>query len=234
MEPRRLLPPGGRLLIPADDASRLGLDPIGWDKASVRARLAAAAEHATRPGWLAGDAGAVAPTVRADDRPRTDAAVLVGLTPRPPPLGVTVLLTQRTAHLRDHAGQISFPGGRIEAFDRDPEAAALREAEEEVGLPPGNVEVVGRMPPYDTVTGFRVFPVVGWLTPPGAYRPDPFEVDEAFEVPLAFVLDPANHVWHEGERDGARRRFYVLPFEHRHIWGATAAMLVNFARILKG
>ena len=146
--------------------------------------------------------------------------------------GVTVLLTQRTAHLQKHAGQISFPGGGWEPDDPDLVATALREAEEEIGLPPSHVEVLGRLATYETSTGYGVAPVVGWIEPPFPMRIDPFEVAEAFEVPLAFILDRANHRRESAMRDGRRRFFYVLPYEERYIWGATAGMLVNLYDVL--
>lgn len=156
------------------------------------------------------------------------AAVLVGVVQRSPE--PTVLLTQRATHLRDHAGQISFPGGRIEVDDASPVAAALREAEEEVGLPTDAVEVIRELDPYDTVTGFRIHPIVGWVTPPQAYAPDPFEVAEVFEVPLSFVIDPRNHQERHHEHEGRQRRFFALPYGEKFIWGATAAILINFSR----
>jgi 8-oxo-dGTP pyrophosphatase MutT (NUDIX family) len=158
------------------------------------------------------------------------AAVLIGLVNRIE--GPTVLLTKRTDHLRDHAGQICFPGGRIEPEDESVEAAALREAEEEIGLSPQKVEIIARLSAYDTSTGFRIHPVVGWIEPPFAVRPDEFEVAEVFELPLAFILDPANHQRQSYDRGGVRRKYYVLPYEGRFIWGATAGMLVNFSRLL--
>jgi len=144
----------------------------------------------------------------------------------------TVLLTQRTAHLKDHAGQISFPGGRIEADDPSEVHAALREAEEEVGLPRACVEIVGYLPEYRTSTGFRVTPVVGFVTPPFSLRPDPFEVAEVFEVPLAFLLDPANHQQHEIHWRGRLRKYYAMPYGDYFIWGATAGMIVSLCRRL--
>lgn len=158
------------------------------------------------------------------------AAVLIGLVDRP--AGPTILLTQRTEHLSAHAGQISFPGGRMEPEDADAAATALREAQEEIGLDPAKVELLGEVPPYTTITGFRVHPIVGWIEPPVTFAIDPIEVAELFEVPLAFVLDKANHRQGSREHGGRRRQFYVLPFERRYIWGATAAMLVNFAERL--
>ncbi len=160
----------------------------------------------------------------------TPAAVLVGITQHPQ--GLRVLLTQRTAHLTDHAGQISLPGGRIERSDPDPVFAALREAEEEIGLPPSHVEIVGRLDTYITGTGFEIAPVVGLVRVPFPMRLDEFEVAELFEVPLAFIVDPANHERRSRELRGRTRSFYVLPYENRYIWGATAAMLVNLAEVL--
>jgi 8-oxo-dGTP pyrophosphatase MutT (NUDIX family) len=163
--------------------------------------------------------------------PLTPAAVLVPLVLRPG--GPTVLLTQRTDHLHDHAGQISFPGGRIEDGDATPEAAALRETAEEVGLDPSRVELIGRLDTYVVRTGFEVTPTVGFVHPPFDVNPDPFEVAEVFEVPLAFILDRGNHERHSREYKGAQRFFYVMQYEDRYIWGATAAMLVNLVDILE-
>jgi 8-oxo-dGTP pyrophosphatase MutT (NUDIX family) len=146
--------------------------------------------------------------------------------------GWAVLLTQRTAHLSAHAGQISFPGGRIEAADADAVAAALRETEEEVGLARANVSVVGRLDTYITGTGFEITPIVGIVAPPYTLTIDPYEVAEAFEVPLSYVLDTRNHNRTERESAGRTRVFFVLPYEGRNIWGATAGMLVNLAEIL--
>jgi len=146
--------------------------------------------------------------------------------------GMSVLLTQRTAHLSAHAGQISFPGGRIEQHDPDAVAAALRETHEEVGLPPERVDVIGRLDTYITGTGFEITPIVGLLAPPFALAIDPYEVAEAFEVPLAFILDRRNHQRIERESAGRRRCFFVLPYEGRNIWGATAGILVNLAEAL--
>ncbi len=162
---------------------------------------------------------------------RTPAAVLIGIVERPQE--PAVLLTQRTDHLRDHAGQISFPGGRIEADDASTAAAALREAEEEIGLEPARVEVLGELAPYDTVTGFRIHPVVGWIMPPFELRLDRYEVADAFEVPLHFVVDPLNHRRHSHRRGALTRGYYVLPWQGRFIWGATAGILVNFASLLR-
>jgi len=160
------------------------------------------------------------------------AAVLVGIVDQPS--GLTVLLTQRTAHLSDHAGQIAFPGGRLEPGDADAIAAALREAEEEVGLPASHVEVIGRLDTYVTGTGFEVTPVVGFIRTPYPVRPDPFEVAEIFEVPLDFLIDPKNLERGTREWRGTTRSYYALPYQQRYIWGATAGILVNLAEVLRG
>ncbi len=160
------------------------------------------------------------------------AAVLVPLVDRPQ--GMSVLLTQRTEHLTAHAGQIAFPGGRVEPEDRDAAAAALRETEEEIGLPRERVSLIGRLDTYVTGTGFEIAPVVGIVSAPFALTVDPFEVADVFEVPLAFVLDPANHRRTERVFEERRRVFFVLPFENRNIWGATAGILVNLAEVLAG
>ena len=181
-------------------------------------------------GWLHGDDPARDAVLAALGR-RTPAAVLIGIVERPQE--PAVLLTQRTDHLRDHAGQISFPGGRIEPGDASTTAAALREAQEEIGLDPARVEVLGELAPYDTVTGFRIHPVVGWIEPRFEPRLDRHEVADAFEVPLRFVVDPLNHRRHSLRRGTLTRGYYVLPYQGRFIWGATAGMLVNFASLLR-
>ncbi len=158
------------------------------------------------------------------------AAVLVPLIDRAE--GMSVLLTLRTAHLSAHAGQISFPGGSIDPGDRDAVEAALRETEEEIGLPREYVSVIGRLDTYVTGTGFEIVPIVGILTPPFTLAADPFEVAEVFEVPLSFVLDVKNHRRTERILEQRRRVFFVLPFENWNIWGATAGILVNLAEVL--
>ena len=160
----------------------------------------------------------------------THAAVLVPLVARPD--GLTVLLTRRTDHLNDHAGQISFPGGRIELSDVGPEAAALRETEEEIGLHRRHVQLLGKLPDYFIPTGFRVTPIVGWVEPTFNLALDEFEVAEAFEVPLTFVVNPSNRARQSAMRDGKLRYFYSMPFERHNIWGATAGMLVTLSRYL--
>lgn len=155
----------------------------------------------------------------------TPAAVLVPVVRRPAEL--TILLTRRTDHLADHAGQISFPGGRIEVNDPTPESAALREAQEEIGLPPERVRLLGRLEPYVTRTGFDVVPVVGVVEPPVELTLDPFEVAEAFEVPLSFLLDPANHQRHERAIADRVCQFHAMTHGDYYIWGATAGMLMN-------
>jgi len=155
------------------------------------------------------------------------AAVLVGLVARD--AGPGVLLTRRAEHLEHHPGQISFPGGHIEPGDADPEAAALREAHEEIGLPAQCVEVLGRLDDYVTRTGFHITPIVGVVQPLAAAKlvPDPEEVDEVFEVPLSFLLDPTNHHRHERMYDGIARSFYAMPYQDYYNWGATAGMLMD-------
>jgi len=173
------------------------------------------------------------------DREPTSASVLVPLVMRDD--GLHVLLTRRTEHLRDHAGQISFPGGRVEAHDDDHVATALRETEEEVGLQRSHVEVIGTLPAYATITSYLVTPVVGLVRPGFTLTLDSFEVAEAFEVPLRFLMTPAHHRRHVIEMMGHRRQFLSMPWRgldpagqdrEYFIWGATAAMLRNLYRFL--
>jgi 8-oxo-dGTP pyrophosphatase MutT (NUDIX family) len=184
----------------------------------IRRRLAASCELST--GTLRGT------------RPGVPAAVLVGLVARAD--GPHVILTERTAHLTNHPAEVSFPGGRIEPGDDGPEAAALREAFEEIGLDPAKVELLGCLPPYRTITDFCVSPVVGWIEPPVVFDPDREEVADIFEVPLSFVLDPANHRRESIHWRGDDHSYFVLPYPGRRIWGATAGMLVDLARALAG
>jgi 8-oxo-dGTP pyrophosphatase MutT (NUDIX family) len=228
MEPRKILLAG--------DAGRA---PLTRD--FILRRFAARAEGgpprlrgsgaAALAGGLRGDhfltPGALAPA-----KPLTRAAVLVPLVEHPS--GMTVLLTQRTSHLSAHAGQIAFPGGRIEPTDRDPVAGALREAEEEVGLPPSHVEVIGGLDTWITGTGYEIIPVVGLVRVPYPMIPDPSEVADVFEVPLHFIVDPLNHQSASRESNGVTRTFFVLPYENRYIWGATAGILINLAEVLVG
>jgi 8-oxo-dGTP pyrophosphatase MutT (NUDIX family) len=158
------------------------------------------------------------------------AAVLVPLVNRPS--GTTVLLTQRTADMPSHAGQIAFPGGRRQAEDADPTATALRETEEEVGIPPSFVDVVGSVDLYRTGTGFEITPVVGILSPGFTIRADPREVADVFEVPLGHFLDEVNHQIDSRQYQGRERRYYAMPYGERYIWGATAGMLKNLHFIL--
>jgi 8-oxo-dGTP pyrophosphatase MutT (NUDIX family) len=157
------------------------------------------------------------------------AAVLVPVVDRDDEL--TVLFTRRTAHLHDHAGQISFPGGRTEEGENAVQTA-LRETEEEIGLARAHVQILGELNQYTTVTGYHVTPVVGVVQPPFDLAPDDFEVAEVFEVPLAFLLDPVNHQRNLLVHDGVRRHYYAMPYGQYYIWGATAGMLMNLYRFL--
>jgi 8-oxo-dGTP pyrophosphatase MutT (NUDIX family) len=153
------------------------------------------------------------------------AAVLIGLIEGPG--GFDVLLTRRTDGMRHHAGQVAFPGGRIEAADADPVAAALRESEEEVGLPRSRVRPWGYLDPFATITGFHVYPVVAVVQAGVEFRPDAGEVAEAFQVPLDFLLDPGNVITSDVEWQGRSRQIVEFRWRDYRIWGATAAMLVN-------
>ena len=172
------------------------------------------------------------------ERTAAAASVLIAVVLRD---ALTVLLTQRTDHLTDHPSQISFPGGRVESYDVDATATALREAQEEIGLEPARVEVLGSLPTYTTGTGFVVTPVVGLVRPGFDLKTDPHEVAEVFEVPLVWLMDPAHHQRHAVEIDGSRREFLSIPWpgmdvdgrpRRYFIWGATAAMLRNLYRFL--
>ena len=207
--------------LPAIDSSRL-------TAAALRQRFAAPPPW--QPEWP-GDGSVFS------DRTPVAASVLLPLVERDGTLHL--LLTQRTVHLRNHAGQISFPGGRAEVHDADAVATALRETEEEIGLLRRHVEVLGALPPYSTVTSYIVTPVVALIRPPFELRLDAHEVAEAFEVPLAFLMTPAHHQRHVFELAGQRREFLSMPWPRpdeplrsHFIWGATAAMLRNLYRFL--
>lgn len=231
--PRPILRDPHRIPVIGTDSHLPAVEPEHLNAATLRERLAGAHDwpppipgDGARPEWFG-------------ERQPAAASVLVPLVMRPQ--GLQVLLTQRTDHLNDHAGQISFPGGRAELHDVDAVATALREAEEEVGLRHESVEVIGRMPVYTTVTRFVVTPVIGLVRPDYTLQLDAFEVAEAFEVPLQFLLDPAHHQRHEFEMAGVRRQFLSMPWRpdgdagrEYFIWGATAAMLRNLYHLLRG
>jgi 8-oxo-dGTP pyrophosphatase MutT (NUDIX family) len=213
MEPRRFLPAR-----PGAGVTRAGPGTID---------LSAIERY--RPGRIRGDhdlnGGHPAGSLR-------QAAVLVPIVSRPE--GQTVLLTQRTAHLHAHAGQISFPGGRVDRADADSLAAALRETQEEIGLAPAHVRILGQLDTYVTRTGFEVVPHVGDIRPPFDLVPDAFEVADVFEVPLAFFLSPGQPQTHSRTISGVERFFYAFPYQARYIWGATAGMLRNLREVLLG
>ena len=224
---------------------RLSFNPqdmpvIGVDDHLPSIARPALAPSALRQRFLAPPQWAPETTVepRFIERTPTRASVLVPIVDRDEP---TVLLTQRSDHLSDHPGQIAFPGGRAEAYDVDATATALREAQEEIGLPASQVDVLGAMPLYTTGTGFLVTPIVAIVQPAFSMRADPFEVAEVFEVPLAFLMDPSHHRHHVIEVGGVRREFLSIPWQgvdaqghprRYFVWGATAAMLRNLYRFL--
>lgn len=209
------------------DEHLAAVDPARLTAAALRSRFA------RLEGWqpeLAGDGG----RFRSSRSEPSAASVLVPLVQRADALHV--LLTQRSEHLRDHAGQISFPGGRAEPGDADAVATALRETEEEIGLARSHLEVIGQLPLYATVTGYHVTPVVALVQPPFTLTLDRSEVDEAFEVPLPFLMTPAHHRRHVFHFEGGQRQFLSMPWlgtgREYFIWGATAAMLRNLYRLL--
>jgi 8-oxo-dGTP pyrophosphatase MutT (NUDIX family) len=225
---------------PPDDAAPTGMKRRADDLLARLGRLPTPGIRGAPTGPAAAAAGLrgdhdlnpeLNPEVYEPARPLRDAAVLVPIIDRPREL--TVLLTRRSAHLPDHAGQISFPGGCIDPGDSDAEAAALREAEEEVGLARRHVTLIGRLDTYLVRTGFSVVPVVGLLRPPFELRAEAGEVDEIFEVPLAFFLDPASREMHSRVFRGAERFFYAYPFGDYYIWGATAGILSNLCDLLR-
>ena len=182
---------------------------------------------------LAGsDPAGVTPDSELPDHPDlVAAAVLVGIVTGPAP---GVVLTKRTAHLRQHSGQVSFPGGRIDPDDSGPEAAALREATEEVGLDPTHAEVLGRLRDYVTISAYRVTPVLALLSPGFIARPSAHEVDAVFQLPLAVLLDPEAPQRRHATVRGQQRAYWVWPHPEHYIWGATAAILVHLAQRLRG
>jgi 8-oxo-dGTP pyrophosphatase MutT (NUDIX family) len=206
------------------------ISPEWLSAAALRARFS---RPPSKPAFIPGDGGAELASLR-------DAAVLVPLVMRSN--GLHVLLTRRTDHLHDHPGQISFPGGRVDECDANIIATALRETEEEVGVARQHIDVIGALPEYVTVTRYRVTPVVALVKPPFTLALDTFEVAEAFEVPLEFLMNPGHHQRHEFEFSGARRQFLSMPWHgvgssgqarRFFIWGATAAMLRNLYHALQ-
>jgi 8-oxo-dGTP pyrophosphatase MutT (NUDIX family) len=214
------------------DPQRLPVDAIAGEAALPPERLQAAwlrQRLAHPPAWE--------PELPKDLRERFPvlrrAAVLVPIVQRPE--GLTVLLTQRTAHLNNHAGQISFPGGSAEELDSSAIETALRETEEEIGLARSHVEIVGVLPDHITASSYLVTPVVGLVTPPFSLTADPNEVAEIFEVPLAFLMNGMHHqrMSFELPEGAGRRSFYAMPYERFFIWGATAGMLRNLFHLLR-
>jgi 8-oxo-dGTP pyrophosphatase MutT (NUDIX family) len=215
------------------DPQLLPVDAIAGESALGAERLDAAwlrARFAEPPQWQPEKSDESLFARRAVPTP---AAVLIPLVLRE--TGLALLLTQRTAHLTDHAGQISFPGGRSEIDDACAIDTALRETEEEIGLARSHVEVIGSLPDYFTGTGYRVTPVVGLVRPPFSLEPDPNEVAEIFEVPLGFLMDGMNHqrLSVDLPEGIGRRTFYAMPYKHFFIWGATAGMLRNLFHFLR-
>jgi 8-oxo-dGTP pyrophosphatase MutT (NUDIX family) len=231
MEPGRVLPAGSGALNEQGAVRTLS-------EAEIRAAFARAVPHGVRGAAAPGN-GPESGNDRGDHDlnpgltpPATlrDAAVLVPIVTRDDE--PTLLLTLRNSSLASHAGQISFPGGRIEASDDGAVAAALRESREEIGLDPASVEPIGRLDRYVTRTGFAVTPIVALVRPPFELVLDPGEVEDAFEVPLSWILEPSNRQLHGAEYQGVTRHFYVYPYGERRIWGATAGMLANLAEVL--
>jgi 8-oxo-dGTP pyrophosphatase MutT (NUDIX family) len=208
------------------------LDPL-FSKTHIRESLGSGAFALDENmSWLADAPPDVVERIRAAlPAPRVPAAVLVPLVERNE--GMTVLLTQRAATLKDHAGQISFPGGRIEPDDADAWRAALREAHEEIGLSESFVEFAGYLPDHSVATGFRITPVVGFVNPAYELRIAAAEVHDVFEVPLEFILDAANHKTRTRQIGGVTVDVYDIPYRDRNIWGATAGILLTLRRLLQ-
>lgn len=224
------------MTLPNFDPELLPVDSLGGEPAIDPALLtpdSLRARFANPPDWK--------PEIRMERLVRpmagalSNAAVLIVVVEREqgPTLLPTILFTQRTAHLNAHAGQISFPGGRMESYDASPIDTALRETEEEVGIHRRHLEVIGTLPDYDTGTGSRVVPVVALLQPPFEMQANPFEVAEIFEVPLSFLMNGMHHQRRSAEFVTGRRTFYVMPYERFFIWGATAGMLRNLFHFLR-
>ena len=205
------------------DAQLPAIDPRRWAPDALESRFGAP------PVW----APEIAMELAYSHRSPVHAAVLVPIIMRAEP---TVLLTERTSHLSTHSGQIAFPGGKRDADDSDMAATALREAFEEVGLAPEFIRVIGELPVYVTGTAFVITPVVGLIRDGFVLKPNAHEVQSVFEVPLHFLMNPANHRWHQFEADGVRRQWLSMPYDdaghERFIWGATAGMLRNMYRFL--
>jgi 8-oxo-dGTP pyrophosphatase MutT (NUDIX family) len=219
----------------------LPFDPQAIPVEAVAGELAVSQERLARE-WLRArfaDPPTWVPEISDENRVRqmteklTPAAVLLPIVLRES--GPTLLLTQRTPHLTDHGGQISFPGGRMEESDASTIETALRETEEEIGLDRRHVEVIGTLPDYATITRYLVTPVVALVHPPFELRADPFEVAEIFEVPLSFLMDGMNHQRHiiDFPKELGRRSFYSMPYQRFFIWGATAGMLRNLFHFLR-
>lgn len=204
-----------------------------FDEAEFRARAAHTLNRTPMPEPLRSDddLNPHAPVIPAAVRPKP-AAVLVPVVARPD--GLSLLLTQRTAHLARHAGQVAFPGGRIDPDDEGPVAAALRETEEETGIARRFVEPLGFLDTYLTSTAYRVVPVVGIVQTGFSVTLHAGEVAEVFEVPLAFLMDPAHHEMHSRDFDGRPRYYYAMPYQGRYIWGATAGMIRNLYTLVYG
>ncbi|WP_395827210.1 CoA pyrophosphatase [Collimonas sp.] len=217
------------------DPLMMPVDAVAGESALALERMSAAwlrQRFAHQPDWRPEDLDSQAIQRMQQGNPVTPASVLIPIVMHEEQ--PTLLFTQRAAHLTDHAGQVSFPGGRMEQSDASAVETALREAEEEIGLARGQVEVIGTLPEYFTGTGYRVTPVVCLISPPLSLRADPNEAAEIFEVPLAFLMDGLNHQLRSIDLpDGYRRSFYTMPYERFFIWGATAAMLRNLFHFLR-